>query len=116
MHIYIYYVFGSMAANNWPFDLCLSFHVVSRSQTLYLPLPATWGGKGLAHTNRASGSGLHRKTVEEIRPHSMNLIKKGTCQNDFCARESYITNVGLASSQGAALSMSYQQLTSSIDD
>ncbi len=86
---------------------------VSRSQTLYLPLPATRGGKGLAYSNIANGSGLHRKTVEEIRPHSMNLIKNGTCQNDFCASE---TNVGLASSQGAALSMSYQQLTSSMDD
>ncbi len=49
------------------------------------PLPAMRGGKGLAHTNRASGSGLHWKTVEEIRQHSMNLIKNGTCRNDFCA-------------------------------
>ncbi len=64
------------------------------SQTLYLPLPARWGGKGLAHTNRANGSGLHRKAVEEIKPRSINLIKNGTCQNDFCARESYITNLG----------------------
>ncbi len=71
-----------------------SLGLVSRSQTLYLPLPATRGGKGLAHTNRASGSGLHRKTVEEIRPHSMNLIKNGTCRNDFCVRESYTTNLG----------------------
>ncbi len=39
------------------------------------PLPATRGGKGLAHTNRASGSGLHRKTVEEIKLHSMNHVK-----------------------------------------
>ncbi len=68
--------------------------LVSRSQTLYLPLLATRGGKGLAHTNRASGSGLHQKTVK---PHSMNLVKDGTCQNDFCASESCITNVGLAS-------------------
>ncbi len=43
---------------------------------------ATRGGKGLAH----NGSELHRKAVEEIRPHSMNLIKSG---NDFCASESY---------------------------
>ncbi len=50
----------------------------NRSQTLYLPLPATRGGKGLAHSNIASGSELHRNTVEEIRPHSMNLIKNGT--------------------------------------
>ncbi len=69
----------------------------SQSQTLYLPLPATRGGKGLAHTNRASGSGLNRKTVEEIKLHSMNLIKDGTCQNDFCVNKSCITNVGLAS-------------------
>ncbi len=34
--------------------------VVSRSQTLYFPLPATRGGKGLAHSNIASGSELHR--------------------------------------------------------
>ncbi len=68
--------------------------VVSRSQTLYLPLPATWGEKGLAHSNIASGSELHRKAVEEIRPHSMNLIKNGTCQNDFCVSESYNTNLG----------------------
>ncbi len=60
------------------------------SQTLYLPLPATRGGKGLAHSNIANGSELHRKAVEEIRPHSMNLIKNGTCQNDFCASESYL--------------------------
>ncbi len=66
--------------------------IVSRSQTLYPPLPATRGGKGLAHSNIASGSELHRKAVEEIRPFSMNLIKNGTCQNDFCASE---TNVGL---------------------
>ncbi len=56
--------------------LQLSSIVVSRSQNLYLPLPATRGGKGLAHCNIANGSELHRKTVEEIRPHSMNLIKK----------------------------------------
>ncbi len=73
------------------FDYCIR-SIVSRSQTLYLPLPATRGGKGLAHTNIANGSELHRKAVEEIRPHSMNLIKYGTCQNDFCASE---TNVGL---------------------
>ena len=30
--------------------------------------------------------------MEEIRPHSANLIKNGTCQNDFCASE---INVGL---------------------
>ncbi len=64
----------------------------SRSQTHYLPLPTTQGGKGLAHTNRASGSGLHWKAVEEIRPHSMNLIKNGMCRNIFSASESYITN------------------------
>ncbi len=40
----------------------------------------------------ANGSELHRKAVEEMRPHSMNLIKNGTCQNDICASE---TNVGL---------------------
>ncbi len=57
--------------------------IVSRSQTLYLPLPATRGGKGLAQTNIANGSELHRKAVEEIRLHSMNLIKNGTYQNDF---------------------------------
>ncbi len=106
--------------SKWGPGLPVAILIVSRSrsqtQTLYLPLPATQGGKGLAHTNRASGSGLHRKTMEEIKPRSMNLIKIGTYQNDFCARESYITNLGLASSQGAALSMSYQQLTSSIDD
>ncbi len=66
--------------------------VVSPSQTLYLPLPAMRGGKGLAHSNIANGSELHRKAVEKIRPRSMNLIKNGTCQNDFCASE---TNVGL---------------------
>ncbi len=71
--------------------------LVSRSQTLYLLIPATRGGKGLAHTNGARGSGLHWKTMEEIKPHSMNLIKDGTCQNDFCASENYITDVGLAS-------------------
>ncbi len=42
----------------------------------------------------------------------MILISDGTCQNDFCANESYIINVGLASSQGATLSMNYQQLPS----
>ncbi len=30
------------------------------------PLFATWGGKGLAHINRASGSVLHRKTAAQI--------------------------------------------------
>ncbi len=70
------------------------FSVSRPSWTLYLPLPATRGVKGLAHTNRASSSGLHQKTVEEIKPHSMNLIKDGMCQNDFCASESYITILG----------------------
>ncbi len=60
-----------------------SGELVSWSQTLYFPLPATRGGKGLAHSNIASGSELYRKAVEEIRLHSMNLIKNGTCQNDF---------------------------------
>ncbi len=67
------------------------------------PLPplkftATSGGTGLAHTNsRANGSGLHRKAVVEIKPHSMNLIKDGMCQNEFCASESCIISVGLTS-------------------
>ena len=45
--------------------------------TLY---PLRGGGKGLAHSNRASGSGFHRKPVEQIEPNSMNNIKTAHVQ------------------------------------
>ena len=55
-----------------------------------LPFTRYAGRKG---SGTQQYSQLRRKTVEEIRPHSMNLIKNGTCQKDFCASESY--NTGL---------------------
>ena len=61
------------------------------------------------HCTALSSTGRPWRKLDHT-PWISNLIKNGTCQNDFCA------SGGLASSQGAALSMSYQQLTSSMDD
>ncbi len=71
-------------------------NVVSQCLTLYLSLPATQGGKGQAHTNRANGSGL----VEEIKRISSKMAR---AKNDLCASDICTTNVGLAS-----LTMTYQ--------
>ncbi len=42
--------------------------LVSQSQTLYLPLLSTWGGKGLAHTNRARFWAPPKDLVWRVQP------------------------------------------------
>ncbi len=73
------------------------------------PFSAMRGGKGLAHTSRASSSRLHRKTMEEI-----NEDVRG--KMIFVRVKVTSLMWGMLHSQWAALSMSYQQLTLSIED
>ncbi len=81
------------------------------SQTIYSPFTHYMERKESAtHQYRASGSGLHQKTVEKIQPHSH---QDGTCQTVRAKVTKLMWN--LLHSQESILSMSYQQLTSSME-
>ncbi len=85
--------------------------LVSQSQTIYFPFTRYMERKESGtHQYRASGSGLHQKTVEKIQPHSH---QDGTCQTVRAKVTILMWN--LLHSQESILSMSYQQLTSSME-